>query len=318
MNLSMKSILASLALAGLFGGIAQAAPDKPRITMIIYTSPGVNFFDPLLKGANDAAKQLNVDLDIQYANNDQATENNIIQTAIANKVDGIAAIIWDDNAFNKSVCDATDAGIPVIAFNIDHSQGAKAGNCRLAFIGQDFPATGYLIGKRMIEAAHLKAGDLVFTPVEFPDAVYATKRHEGVQKALDEVGAKSEMIGTGGDLPQVLTKEVQYLIGHPEVKAVIGLGAQPMIEIVPAMKQAGVKVPVGGFDLSKEILQGIEDGDITATVDQQPYSQGYYAVVQLAQKIRYGLYPSDMNTGGNGMVDKTNYKFAATLAGQYR
>jgi hypothetical protein len=25
-----------------------------------------------------------------------------------------------------------------------------------------------------------------------------------------------------------------------------------------------------------------------------------------------------MNTGGNGMVDKTNYKFAATLAGQYR
>jgi simple sugar transport system substrate-binding protein len=188
MKQGMKSILASLALAGLIAGAAQAA-DKPRITMIIYTSPGVNFFDPLLKGANDAAKQLDVDLDIQYANNDQATENNIIQTAIANKVDGIAAIIWDDNAFNKTICDATKAGIPVIAFNIDHSQGAKSGNCRLAFIGQDFPATGYLIGKRMIEAAHLKAGDLVFTPVEFPDAVYATKRHEGVQKALDEVGA---------------------------------------------------------------------------------------------------------------------------------
>jgi len=317
MKQGMKSTLASLALAALIAGAAQAA-DKPRITMIIYTSPGVNFFDPLLKGANDAAKQMDVDLDIQYANNDQATENNIIQTAIANKVDGIAAIIWDDNAFNKTICDATKAGIPVIAFNIDHSQGAKSGNCRLAFIGQDFPATGYLIGKRMIEAAHLKAGDLVFTPVEFPDAVYATKRHEGVQKALDEVGAESEMIGTGGDLPQVLTKEVQYLIGHPEVKAVIGLGAQPMIEIVPAMKQAGVKVPVGGFDLSKDILQGIADGDITATVDQQPYSQGYYAVVQLAQKIRFGLYPSDMNTGGNGMVDNTNYKFAATLAGQYR
>ena len=30
---------------------------------------------------------------------------------------------------------------------------------------------------------------MVFTPVEFPDAVYATKRHKGVQKALDEVGA---------------------------------------------------------------------------------------------------------------------------------
>ena len=100
MKRSLKSTLASLAFGGLMGGIAQSA-DNPRVTMIIYTSPGVNFFDPLLKGANDAAKQLNVDLDIQYANNDQATENNIIQTAIANKVDGIAAIIWDDNAFNK-------------------------------------------------------------------------------------------------------------------------------------------------------------------------------------------------------------------------
>jgi simple sugar transport system substrate-binding protein len=143
MKRSLKATLASLAFAGLMGGVAQAA-DNPRVTMIIYTSPGVNFFDPLLKGANDAAKQLNIDLDIQYANNDQATENNIIQTAIANKVDGIAAIIWDDNAFNKSVCDATAAGIPVVAFNIDHSQGAKAGNCRLAFIGQDFPATGFV------------------------------------------------------------------------------------------------------------------------------------------------------------------------------
>ena len=92
MKRSLKSTLASLAFAGLMGGVARAA-DNPRVTMIIYTSPGVNFFDPLLKGANDAAKQLNVDLDIQYANNDQATENNIIQTAIANKVDGIAAII---------------------------------------------------------------------------------------------------------------------------------------------------------------------------------------------------------------------------------
>ena len=50
MKLGVRSILASLVLAGLFGGVAQAAPDKPRITMIIYTSPGVNFFDPAAQG----------------------------------------------------------------------------------------------------------------------------------------------------------------------------------------------------------------------------------------------------------------------------
>ena len=312
--MGLRFALLGAALACLATG-AEAA--QPKITMIIYTSPGVPFFNPLIKGAQDAAKQEDVDLDIQYANNDQVLENNIIQTAVANKVDGIGAIIWDDHAFKKSICDAVHAGIPVIAFNIDNTKGAAA-SCRLAFIGQDFVSAGYLIGKRMVAAAHLKKGDLVFTPVEFPDAAYATLRHEGVQKALDEVGATSEIIGTGGNLPEVRTKMVQYLIGHSDVKAIIGLGEQPMIEALPSLKEAKLKVPVGGFDVSKEILDGIANGDIVATVDQQPYSQGFFTVQQLALKIRYGLYPSDMKTGGLGLVDKTNYKFAVKWAGTYR
>ena len=39
MKRSLKATLASLAFAGLMGGVAQAA-DNPRVTMIIYTSPG--------------------------------------------------------------------------------------------------------------------------------------------------------------------------------------------------------------------------------------------------------------------------------------
>ena len=67
-----------------------------------------------------------------------------------------------------------------------------------------------------------------------------------------------------------------------------------------------MKIPLGGFDLTQDIIDGIEKGTITATVDQQPYSQGFYAVAQLALYLKYGLYPSDMNTGGLGLVDKTN------------
>jgi simple sugar transport system substrate-binding protein len=305
------------AIAALACGATAAAAAQLKISMIIYTAPGVPFFNPLIKGAQDAAKQADVDLDIQYANNDQVLQNNITQTDIANKVDGIATVIWDDHAFEKTICDAVHAGIPVIAFNVDNTKGA-ASSCRLAFIGQDFVDAGYLIGKRMVEAAHLKKGDLVFTPVEYPDAAYATLRHQGVQKALDEVGAKSEIVGTGGNLPEVRTTMVQYLIGHSDVKAIIGLGEQPMIEALPSLKEAKLKVPVGGFDVSKEILDGIASGDIEATVDQQPYDQGFFTVYQLALNIRYGLYPSDMKTGGKGLVDKANYKFAVQWAGTYR
>ena len=246
--MGLRVALLGAALACLATG-AEAAQTK--ISMIIYTAPGVPFFNPLIKGAQDAAKEADVDLDIQYANNDQVLQNNIIQTAVANKVDGIATVIWDDHAFKKSICDAVHAGIPVIAFNVDNTKGAAA-SCRLAFIGQDFVTAGYLIGKRMVAAAHLKKGDLVFTPVEFPDAAYATLRHEGVQKALDEVGATSEIVGTGGNLPEVRTKMVQYLIGHSDVRRSSDLASSRMIEALPSLKEAKLKVPVGGFDVSKE------------------------------------------------------------------
>ena len=42
----------------------------------------------------------------------------------------------------------------------------------------------------MVETYHLGSGDHVVCPVEHPEAVYALKRHDGVQKALDEVGLK--------------------------------------------------------------------------------------------------------------------------------
>jgi simple sugar transport system substrate-binding protein len=317
----MKTKLGAMVAAALIGASlasAQAvAESKPKITLIIYSKPGLPFFNPLLRGANDAAREQAVDLDIQYGNGDQVTENNLIQTAVANKVSGIALSIWDDMAFHKNICAAIADGIPVVAFNIDNSKGAAA-SCRQAFIGQDFVTAGYLIGKQLVEAAHLKKGDLVFTPVEFPDAVYATLRHEGVQKALDEVGAKSEIVGTGGDLAGVRTTMVQYLIGHPNTKAILALGLQPLIEALPSLKEARMDLPVAGFDLSKEVLNGIKSGKIIATVDQEPYAQGFYAVTELALEIKYGLYPSDMKTGGNGLVDQSNYKAAIEFAGTYR
>ena len=85
-----------------------------------------------------------------------------------------------------------------------------------------------------------------------------------------------------------------------------------------AIKDAKLKIPAGGFDISKEILDNIKTGDLIAAVDQQPYSQGFYAVTQLALYLKYGLYPSEMDTGGAGLVDKTNFQFAQKWAGPVR
>ena len=60
-----------------------------------------------------------------------------------------------------------------------------------------------------------------------------------------------------------------------------------------------------GFDLSPNILRLIKAGHIRFTIDQQPYTQGFYPVVQLALYCRYGLVPSTMDAGA-GIIDGSN------------
>ena len=292
---------------------------KIHILLVPWSQSSNAFFEAVVNGAKDAAAQQGVQLDIQFGEEDQSREKTILETAVANKVDGIAVNIADDDAYKEVMCKAMQQGIPVVTFNIDNSHhGAPGSSCRMAFMGQNFVAAGYALGKRMIADGHLKKGDKVFTPVEAPQATYAVQRHEGVQKALSEIGATSEILGVGNDSGQALSLMTQYLIGHPDTAAVIGLGQNPTSQAVQAIKDAGLKIPAGGFDVSKSILDDIKNGRLIATVDQQPYSQGYFAVTQLALNLKYGLWPSEMDTGGTGLVDKSNYKYAEKWAGPVR
>lgn len=290
---------------------------KINILFVPWSESSNPFFEAVVNGAKDAAAQQGVNIDIQFGEEDQKHQLGILETGVANKVSGIAVNIADDDAYDEILCKATKEGIPVVTFNIDDSKGAE-GTCRMAFMGQNFVDTGYLIGKRMIQEHGLKQGDLVFTPVEAPQATYAVLRHAGVKKAMDEIGATTEILGTSNDHAQALNLMTQYLLGHPDTKAVIGLGQTPTSQAVQAIKDAGLSIPAGGFDVSKEILDQIKNGELTATVDQQPYSQGFYAVTQLALNIKYGLYPSEMDTGGSGLIDKSNYQYAEKWAGPVR
>ena len=78
------------------------------------------------------------------------------------------------------------------------------------------------------------------------------------------------------------TKVVQYLVGHPETKAIIGLGSVPRTVAQRRSRKPDEYTP-GWVRSTQDIITGIENGTITATVDQEPHPQGSYAVAQLAE-----------------------------------
>src|SRR4051812_24734164 len=95
-------------------GLAEAAEDAVNVTFIIYTAPGDPFWNPVIHGAQEAAKDRGVKLDIQYADNDPVKQNNLIEPAVANHVQGIAVVNWLPDAFTANIAKARAAGIAVV------------------------------------------------------------------------------------------------------------------------------------------------------------------------------------------------------------
>ncbi len=217
-----------------------------KATMIIYLDPSVQFFNPVVKGAQDAAAQFGVDLDVQYANNDPVRQNDLIESATASGVDGIAVAISSSDAFDESICAAVKAGIIVIGFNNDDLDGAK-GNCRQAYVGMDELASGYELGNRMIKEFGLKSGDVVFNPREIPEASFAVARGGGIEKAMTENGIKVETVRAGLDPAEAQNIIAQFLIANPNVKALFGTGSVTSTVGAGAIKDAGVRHSIRWF-----------------------------------------------------------------------
>lgn len=319
MKLTSKkaALLAGCALFATLGGALAQDQTPVKATMIIYLDPSVQFFNPVVKGAQDAAAAFNVDLDVQYANNDPVRQNDLIDTAVATGVDGIAVAISSSDAFDDSICAAVDAGLVVIGFNNDDLEGA-AGNCRQAYVGMNEFDSGYELGIRMIEAFDLKEGDTVFNPREIPEASFAVARGGGIEKAMAEHGIKVETVRAGLDPAEAQNIMAQALIANPNIKAVFGTGSVTSTVGAGAIRDAGVDVPFGGFDLAVEIADAVESGAMFATMDQQPYLQGYYPIAQIALAARYGLTPTDVDTGQGAFLDQARIGTVKPLIGSYR
>ena len=243
-----------------------SAEDAPvKVTFIIYTAAGDPFWNPVIHGVEEAAKDRNIAVDIQYADSDPVKHNNLIETAIANKVNGMALVNWIPDAFTENIATARAAGLAVITFDTDDPKPNATQS--QAYIGQDFFAAGQRIANKMIEAGKLKSGDHVVSPVEDPDAFYGVERFRGIKAVLDKAGITSERLDATPTMATALTRISQYLVGHQNTKAIIGLGSV-VTEVSPqAAAEAGVPIPIGGFDLSPGIVDSILAGKTDGTVD---------------------------------------------------
>jgi len=283
------------------------------------------FWAVVAQGMRDAAAELGCKAEIDFSGGDLAKQQKAFLEAVTSKPDGIALVINDDTVWDKPVEDAIAAGIPVIGINNDDTKG-PVGNARLCYIGQSERRAGYIIATRLFQEGEAAGVDFATAHVgmaaEVPGAMYATVRSQGVKDAMAEYGITSfEMIDAGGlEATTVEERQTAYLIANPKTTFFLGAGGICTDRILSSLKAAGLKpgeVIAGGFDTAPGTVEGLKEGYITATIDQQQYLQGYLAVYTLYLYNKFGLTPN-VDTGGYLIDTPEILGVIEELSGTYR
>ncbi|MBE3063867.1 MAG: substrate-binding domain-containing protein [Acidobacteria bacterium] len=281
-----------------------------KFVLVSHGSSGDPFHSVVKQGMEDAAKLYGVSAQILMSEGDNAKEVALIEQAIAGNPDGIGISIVDPVAFDDVIQKAITKGIPVIAFNNDDS---STPNARLAYIGAAEKKVGYVLGKYMQQ--FLKKGDKIVIPEEVPGMSYAVNRSAGIIEAMNEIGVTAEELDAGYERAETTARISAYLLGHKDVKGVVnvgGLTTEVAGMVVQDLKLQG-KVVVGGFDLLPQTGPAIKAGITKAVIDQQPYLQGFYTVVELAM-MKFGKFAAfDIDTG-RGIVNDKNINDVVDLA----
>jgi simple sugar transport system substrate-binding protein len=224
---------------------------------------------------------------------------NAMNAAIAAKADAIAVPIVDPKAFDKPIQKALDAGIPVFAYNADAPQGST--NPRLAYIGQDLYLSGYQMGERIVS---LIDSGTVGLFIATPGQLNIQPRLDGALDAIKKSGKKidAQTIATGATVNEELSKIKSFFLGHQDLKGMFAVDAGSTQGVAEVMKESGLPakgVHGGGFDLLPRTIELIHDGFLDFTIDQQPYVQGFYTVLEAFVFLASGglVGPANINTG---------------------
>jgi simple sugar transport system substrate-binding protein len=279
---------------------ASGLPKKKYKFVFVNHVTTNEFFTPTIYGIQDACAFTGCTYQWTGSQNSVVSEMvSAMQTAIAERVDGIAVCLIDAKAFDAPVASALAAGIPVIAYNADVPAGSP--NQRLCYVGQPLYTSGYNIATRWLKL--VPKGSHVMLSIPSPGTLNLQPRLDGYEAAIKAAGTPVtyDVVNSGLDQPTENSRIESYYLSHKTVAGLFGTGGGDTQACGYVSKKYGLAkkgVISAGYDLEPETLSYIASGDLTFTTDQQPYLQGFVPLMQMyLYKLSGGaVVPADTNT----------------------
>ncbi|MDG1457060.1 MAG: substrate-binding domain-containing protein [Pseudoprimorskyibacter sp.] len=300
----MKKLLLAGAALAMIAGAASAE----RYVMITHTQGTDPFWPVVEKGGRDAAAAVGATLEYNFdVSGDMAAMAALIETAAASEPDGIIVSLPDAAALGPAIKSAVADGIPVITMNSGLESSAELG--ALMHVGQPERLAGEAAGARA-------ASEGVTNGLCLNQEAFNTALVDRCSGYFEGLGGDLNMIDVSNDPAQIETRTAAALEADESIDGVLAVGPHVCEAATKAIEAVGADVHLACFDLSPGVMDMIEDGRASFTIDQQQRLQGYMPVIVLHLYNNHaGLLPGNNIASGPGFVDKSNAAQVKALAG---
>jgi ribose transport system substrate-binding protein len=293
---------------------APAAAAKPYIPVI---SKGFQhqFWQAVKLGANNAAKDLNVDITFEGPETEAQVDKQLemLQTALGKKPSAICFAALDSKAAIPLLQKAKDAKIPVIGFD----SGVDS-DIPVATAATDNLAAAGAAADKM--AAMIGGSGEVAVIVHDQTSRTGIDRRDGFTKQMAAKYPNVKIVDIqygGGDQLKSTDIAKAVIQSHPNLKGYFGANEGSIIGVLNAVKELKMdgKITVIGYDSGKQQIDAIKAGTEAGAITQDPIGIGYKCVEAAVKAIKGESVPKNIDTGFY-WYDKSNIadaKIAAVL-----
>ena len=261
--------------------------ERPTVGLVQINQQAI-FFNQMNEGAQEAADAEGVDLTIFNANNDPAAQNTAIENFTEQGFDAIIVVAIDVEGVKPAITAAKAAGVRIIA--VDAIVDDPAVDVQ---VGVDNEAAGKEIGQFVADYAKENSIEPKIGTVGALNSFIQNIRNDGFESVVKPAGATILQVVDGQNVQEKALAAAENLVtSQPDMNMIYATGEPAMVGSVAAIKSqgAGDKIKVFGWDLTKEVIAGIDEGFVAGVVQQDPKTEGSEAV-KAAKALAAGETP---------------------------
>lgn len=300
----MRKVLVLVAVVGLAVagcGKNDEGPQRLRF-MVIPKAIDLPVFNYAKVGAERQAKEYG-NVDILWngpTSADQLKQKEILESAITQKVDGIAISTLNGDFLTETINKAMDAGIPVVTWDSDAPKSK-----RIAFYGVDDFAGGRILGEETVRLLGGKGKVAIITSM---GATNLQRRLDGMKEALGK--APGIQIVEVFDIKEDTVRCAELIATgtnrYPDLAAWLSTGGWPVFTRNASAAIDPAKTKLIAFDTIQPALDLMREGKVAVLVGQKYFGWGS-ETVKLLYDIKQGkMPPATVIDSGLDVVTKEN------------